>query len=69
MFAYCSPKGQLVIKLPKERIEESIGEKKGEPFESGKSKFVPECMIVGPDHRKDWLALAREALKFVASKL
>ena len=69
MFAYCSPKGKLVVKLPKERVQELIKIGQGDPFASGKDKYAPEWLMVGPNNEKNWLPLVEEALKFVASKI
>ncbi len=60
--------GHLVVKLPKERVVALIGDGTGAPFNSGKGTPMKEWVSVTVDDEETWLALAREALEFVASR-
>ncbi len=60
--------GHLVVKLPKERVEGLIGDGTGAPFGAGKDRPMKEWVSVTVDDDETWLALAREALEFVASR-
>ena len=57
-------KGQLVVKLPRERVRELIASGAGEPFDRGKGTPLPEWAVIPPG-RADWVAIAQEAQRFV----
>ncbi|HZQ35145.1 MAG TPA: hypothetical protein VFD32_04375 [Dehalococcoidia bacterium] len=57
-------KGQMVVKLPRERVRELIASGAGEPFDRGKGTPLPEWVVIPPG-RADWVAIAREARRFV----
>ena len=66
-------KGRLVLKLPKEKVDELVAIKKGEHFGH---MFAPdnwrpmkEWVALEPTSEKDWFKLAREAKDFVFSKI
>lgn len=58
-------KGRLVLKLPRERVEELTGERQGEPFDPGHGRLMREWVALAPGAKLDWLELAREAHGFV----
>lgn len=58
-------RGELVVKLPAERCAELIGEGSGETFQVGRRQ-MNEWVSVARVDEAAWLALAREALRFVA---
>ena len=58
--------GGLVLKLPRERVAELIASGEGTPFDAGKGKPMKEWVVVSPREEGRWLALAEEALAFVA---
>ena len=57
-------KGSLVAKLPKARVDELVAAGDGLPFDPGHGKLMKEWVSV-PSGRASWLALAREAHRFV----
>ncbi len=59
-----SSKGQFVVKLPKERVDELVGSFKGERFDPGHGWLMKEWATVGTA-RVNWVELAREACAFV----
>lgn len=58
-------KGRLVVKLPRERVEELVGVGSGKPFDPGHGRLMREWVAVDPGSTEDWLELAREAEAFV----
>ena len=65
MFAFGS-KGRLVVKLPKDRVDELVSDSKGRRFEPGPGRVMKEWLAIGPTRKADWLPLAREALDAAA---
>lgn len=59
-------KGRLVVKLPKDRVEALIAEGAGERFDPGHGRLMKEWLAVEPGADLDWLALADEAMRYVA---
>lgn len=58
-------RGELVLKLPRERVDELIGEGDGTHFDAGKGKPMREWFVLSPTSSRRWLPLAEEALEFV----
>ena len=56
-------RGALVVKLPKDRVAELIGEGSGGPFATGE-RVMKEWVALKVDERH-WLPLAREARDYV----
>lgn len=59
-------RGRFVAKLPKARVDELVGGGVGEPFDPGHGRRMKEWISIEPG-RADWVALAREAYRFVKS--
>src|SRR5438445_8791861 len=59
-------RGQLVVKLPKPRVDELVATKKGTHFDAGKGRPMKEWIVI-PSGKADWIALAKEAHRFVKS--
>ena len=57
--------GDLIVKLPADRVDELIGEGIGEPFAPAGRRFK-EWVAVRDRDRERWEALLAEALEFVA---
>jgi hypothetical protein len=58
-------RGELVLKLPRERVDALIVAGGGTHFDAGKGKPMREWFVLSPTSTKGWLALAKEALDFV----
>jgi hypothetical protein len=63
IFAMCV-KGNLVVKLPKARVEELTAAGVGRPFDPGHGRLMKEWISVAGGAAR-WVALAREARAFV----
>ena len=68
MFAM-SVKGELIIKLPKERVDILIASKQWKQFYHlfNKSRLMKEWVSIGHKHKSKWFKLVQEAKDFVAS--
>lgn len=64
IFAMLS-RGNLVVKLPRDRVAASVDAGSGGPFDAGKGTPMREWLTVLSDSQDTWLSLAREALDFV----
>jgi len=60
-------RGQLVLKLPADRVGELIADGAGVRFDANKGTPMKEWLSLGPDSALAWLPLAREALDFARS--
>jgi TfoX/Sxy family transcriptional regulator of competence genes len=65
IFAMLS-RGELVLKLPRERVDELVAAGAGTPFDAGRGRAMKEWVAVGADHSRRWAKLAEEAREFVA---
>jgi len=63
IFAMCR-KGELVVKLPKERVDELIQARKGTRFDPGHGRIMKEWVVI-PPKKEDWQKLSKEAYGFV----
>lgn len=66
LFAMLS-KGELVVKLPRERVDELIASGTGTRFDPGHGRLMKEWVAIGPGDGRDWEKLAEEARQFVAA--
>jgi hypothetical protein len=57
--------GRLLVKLPRDRVQELVANDVGEPFDTGGGRVVKEWVALKPSTEADWLAAAREARDFV----
>ena len=57
-------KGKLVVKLPKERVDELVADQIGENFNPSRGRRMKEWVVVGAG-RALWVVLAKEAYRFV----
>jgi TfoX/Sxy family transcriptional regulator of competence genes len=60
-------RGELVLKLPRDRVQALVDSGHGEHFDAGKGKPMREWLALSPSYRKPWLALADEAMAFVSA--
>ena len=59
-------RGELLLKLSADRVAVLVDEGTGKPFRrGGKGPAMKEWVLV-PQGRGDWVALAKEAMRFVA---
>jgi hypothetical protein len=68
MFAALSSDEQLVVRLPRQRVEELIAYGRGARFVPGHGQPMQEWFVAAPGTEVDWLSLAEEALSFVRGK-
>jgi hypothetical protein len=61
-------KGELVVKLPKDRVGELVSSGASAQFDPGHGRLMKEWASVPPDSTEDWERLASEALRFVGSR-
>ena len=62
-------RGQLVVKLPRARVDALVAAAQGERFDPRHDgRLMKEWLVVAPASAEGWLPLAREALAFVASQ-
>lgn len=64
MFVMLS-KGNYVVKLPKERVEELLTSGEGLPYDPGTGKTMKEWIIIPVDSKERWIEYAQEAKEFV----
>lgn len=57
-------RGRLVVKLPKERVDEMVGAGKAERFNPGHGRVMKEWAAFQGEEAQ-WVELAREAYEFV----
>ena len=57
-------KGNLVVKLPKDRVDEMVSSGHGTHFDPGNGRLMKEWVVVGPG-KVNWIDLAKEACGFV----
>jgi hypothetical protein len=61
-------RGELVLKLPRKRVDELVKRNAGRRFDAGKRTPMREWFVLSPASRQPWIALAQEALDFVEGK-
>jgi TfoX/Sxy family transcriptional regulator of competence genes len=65
LFAMVS-KGALVVKLPRQRVDELVASGTGERFDPGHGRVMKEWVTIAPSHGRRWSRLAEEARQYVA---
>ena len=58
--------GQLVVKLPSDRVRSLIASGEAAPFDAGKGRPMKEWAAIRPGMDERWLTLAEEAHAFVS---
>ncbi len=66
LFAMMSS-GELVVKLPRQRVDELVATGTGRPFDPGHGRLMKEWVTIAPVHGRDWDKLAEEARQFVTA--
>jgi hypothetical protein len=60
-------RGQLVVKLPKARVDELVGAGEGVRFDANKGTPMKEWLALAPESGMAWRPLADEALAFAGA--
>lgn len=60
-------RGELIVKLPRERVEELVAARTGTPFDPGHGRVMKEWATVPARHSDAWDQLANESFEFVGS--
>jgi TfoX/Sxy family transcriptional regulator of competence genes len=58
-------RGELVLKLPRARVDQLVESGDGTRFDAGKGKPMREWFVLSPRSTKRWLPLVEEAMDFV----
>ena len=66
IFAMLSSQRLFVVKLPRARVDALVAAGRGSRFDPGHGRPMREWFVAGLD--VDWVALANEALSFVADR-
>ncbi len=66
IFALVSSRDELVLKLPRARVDELVASGAGHRFDPGHGRIMKEWLALDPRAEPDWLALGREARDYVA---
>jgi hypothetical protein len=61
-------RGQLVVKLPRRRVDELVADGHGERFDANKGTPMKEWFSLDPGSALPWPPLAREALAFAMTQ-
>jgi hypothetical protein len=61
-------RGELVVKLPKDRVDELVDSRVATRFDAGKGRSMKEWASVSPSASRRWKALVEEARAFVGSR-
>jgi hypothetical protein len=66
IFAMLSSQRHFVVKLPRDRVDALVAARHGSRFDPGHGRLMKEWFVASLD--VDWVALAKEALSFVADR-
>lgn len=58
-------RGELVLKLPRARVDELVESGEGTRFDAGTGRPMREWFVLAPAATRRWLPLTKEALDFV----
>lgn len=61
-------RGELVVKLPSQRVDDLVASGDGRYFDAGKGKSMREWFVLSPMSKKQWMTLAKQAMDFVGGK-
>jgi hypothetical protein len=68
IFAFVSPGGSLVLKLPLKRVDELVARGAGQRFDPGHGRLMKQWLSLAQVVEDECLALAREALQYVGKE-
>jgi TfoX/Sxy family transcriptional regulator of competence genes len=70
LFAFLSYKKQLIVKVPRERVNELVARGDGARWNPRRDgRVLKEWIVLKPSSKLEWLPLAKEAKDFVASQV
>ena len=58
-------RGQLVVKLPRSRVDMLVASGDGERFTANRDRAMKEWLVLATTSDVEWLSLVKEALAFV----
>jgi hypothetical protein len=61
-------RGELVLKLPRGRVEELVAQRQGAHFDAGKGRPMKEWFVLSSASSRAWASLAQEAHDFVKAQ-
>jgi TfoX/Sxy family transcriptional regulator of competence genes len=64
LFALVSSRGEFVVKLPRQRVQELVAAGAGQYFDAGRGRPMREWLAIQPGADADFLSLAREAHRY-----
>ena len=67
IFAMMSSKGEFVVKLPGERVDELLRSGQGRRFDPGHGRLMKEWVVILAKESA-WVELAKEAYRFVEQR-
>jgi hypothetical protein len=67
IFAMVSAAGELVLKLPRQRVDELEAGGAGRRFDPGHGRLMKELLVIGRCTAAECRSLGHEALRFVGS--
>lgn len=59
--------GELVVKLPRERVDGLVTSGAGQPFDTGRGRVMKEWVAIALGDSQSWSSLAEEARNYVAT--
>ncbi len=68
IFAMMVSGGELVLKLPKPRVDDLVASGAGKPFSPGRGRVMREWVTIAPGRGGQWPELAEEARQFVTGR-
>jgi hypothetical protein len=68
IFAMLASTAQFVVKLPRDRVDALVASGAAVRFDPAHGRVMKEWAVIHPSTRDEWVALAREAMKFVGHK-
>src|SRR5262245_41642127 len=67
IFAMMTPRAEFVVKIPRARVDELVNDGIGERFTPGPGRIMKEWLALD-GHPEPWVALAKEAYRFVKGR-
>ena len=68
MFAFLSSKGELIVKLPSEKVDALTASGNGERSHPARGRPMKEWIALNEASKLKWLDLARESMDFVSQR-